>query len=136
MNIPTATAELLHKCVTEAFAGKITFAESIQHMSSVGVRWYSANLLFGIKTHYFEGGETHQEKWPMWKPIAGYRRFDQAEVVAAIRSIQRQEIVYPEFLHQIADAGIVIYTVHLKGRKALYLGADGDFHVENFPAQP
>jgi uncharacterized protein YbcV (DUF1398 family) len=133
MNIPTATAELLRKCVIEAFAGKMTFPETIQNMASVGVRWYSANLLFGIKTHYFEGGETHQEKWPSWKPITAFRPFDQAEVVAAIRSIQKREIIYPEFLHQIADAGIVVYTVHLQGRKAIYLGADGDFHVELFP---
>ena len=129
-NAPT---QLLNRCVTDAFAGSMTFLETVQHMSSIGVRWYSANLHFGMKTHYFEGGQTHQVKWPEWTPISQYLAFNETAVVAAIRAIQRGEIIYPEFLRQIRDAGTVVYTVHLKGRKAIYFGADGDFHVEHFP---
>jgi uncharacterized protein YbcV (DUF1398 family) len=131
----TQNTELLHKCAIDAFDGKMTFLQTIQHMSSIGVRWYSANLLFGMKTHYFESGETHQVKWPVWTPIVPCPPFQEGRVVAALRAIQRQEIIYPEFLRQIADAGVQVYTVHLKGRKAIYLGADGDFYVEPFPGR-
>jgi uncharacterized protein YbcV (DUF1398 family) len=125
--------ELLHRCVADAFAGQMTFPQTIQHMASIGVRWYSASLLFGKKMHYFESGETHEEKWPEWQPVANGGSFDANGVTSAIRAIQRGEIIYPEFLRRIATAGVADYTVHLRGRKAIYLGADGDFHVELFP---
>lgn len=131
----TKNTELLHKCVQDAFAGKMTFLETIQHMSSIGVRWYSANLFFGIKTHYFENGETHREKWPEWAPLTKCPPFNKKAIVAAIRAIQHRETIYSEFLRQIADAGVTVYTVHLNGRKAIYLGADGDFYVEPFPVR-
>jgi len=50
-----------------------------------------------------------------------------------LRAIQQRKIKYREFLRQIGEAGTVVYTVHLHGRKAIYLGADGDFFVEPFP---
>jgi hypothetical protein len=28
---------------------------------------------------------------------------------------------------------VVYYTVHLKGRKAIYFGRHGDFYIEPFP---
>lgn len=127
---------LLQQCCSKAFAGQITFPKTIQHLSSVGVRWYSANLHFGLTTHYFENGETHQEKWPEWVSGSRYSPFDGLAVVAAIRASQRGEITYPQFLRQISEAGTEVYTVHLQGRKAIYLGADGDFHVEHFPPAP
>ena len=125
--------ELLHKCTQDAFAGKMSFLETIQHMASIGVRWYSANLVLGIKTHYFDSGETHPEKWPDWTPLTVCPPFNPKGVEAALRAIQQRKIDYREFLRQIGEAGTVVYTVHLHGRKAIYLGADGDFFVEPFP---
>jgi len=129
----THDTELLHKCTTDAFAGTMTFPQTVQHMASIGVRWYSADLRFGGKTHYFGNGEIHDEKWPEWTPLTSCPRFNGERVAAAIRAIQRGKIIYPEFLREIAEAGVAVYTVHLQGRKAIYLGADGDFHVEPFP---
>ena len=125
--------ELLQKCCTDAFAGTMTFPETLQNMSTINVRWYSANLLFGMKTHYFDGGATIQVKWPESRPLVKTLPFNADAVVAALRAIQQKKIIYPEFIRQIAEAGVVVYTVHLQGRKAIYLGADGDFYVEPFP---
>ena len=125
--------ELLQKCCTDAFAGTMTFPETIQNMSTINVRWYSANLIFGMKTHYFDCGETIQVKWPENTPPAKTLPFKAEAVVAALRAIQQKKIIYPEFIRRIAEAGVVVYTVHLQGHKAIYLGADGDFYVEPFP---
>lgn len=126
---------LFEKCLTGAFAGTMTFGETIGHLTDEGVEWYSANLLFGVSTHYASDGSHHQAKWPNWTvpPIAD--AFDADQVVAALRAIQKQEIIYPEFLRRIAAAGTVYYTVHLKGRKAIYFGRHGDFYIEPFPPQ-
>ena len=125
--------QLLDQCVRDAFAGTMTFPETIGRMASIGVRWYSANLALGMKTHYFDDGTTHPVKWPEWTAPAKCPAFDADGVASALRAIQRREIIYPEFLRRIADAGVIVYTVHLRGRKAIYLGADGDTYVEPFP---
>lgn len=98
-----------------------------------GVEWYSANLLFGVTTCYAADGSHHQTKWSEWtSPVIG-DTFDAGQVEAAIRASQKGEIKYPNFLQQIAAAGTVYYTVHMKGQKAIYFGRHGDFHIEPFP---
>jgi uncharacterized protein YbcV (DUF1398 family) len=125
--------DLLHQYVTEAFAGTRHFLETVQPLISIGVRWYSSDLLQGTRTHYFDDGGIHEEKWPEWTPRPGHRPFNREEVVATIRAIERREILYPEFLQRIRDGGVVAYTCHLQGKKAIYFSADGDCHIENFP---
>jgi hypothetical protein len=125
--------EILDNCVAGAFAGTMPFGETVGHMLDEGVEWYSANLLFGASTHYSADGSHHQSRWPGWQVPAIADRFDEAGVVAAIRASQAAEIKYPEFLQRIARAGVVYYTVHMQGRKAIYFGRHGDFHIELFP---
>ena len=119
--------QVLKNCVAGAFAGTMTFGETVGKLSADDVEWYSANLLLGMKTHYAADGTHYQVNWPEWTvpPIA--QKFDADAVVAAIRAIQKREIMYPEFLRQIAEAGTIYYTVHLAGRKAIYFGRHGDF---------
>lgn len=109
------------------------FPEIVAALGADGVEWYSANLLFGATTHYGMDGSHHQTKWAAWTTPAIADSFDAGKVLSAIRSSQKGGIDYPTFLALIAAAGTVYYTVHLKGRKALYFGRHGDFHVEHFP---
>jgi uncharacterized protein YbcV (DUF1398 family) len=59
--------------------------------------------------------------------------FSETDLVSAIRASQRGEIIYPEFLRRACAAGVVNYTVHLHGRKAIYLSRLGDIYIEPFP---
>ncbi len=126
-------SDLLNSYCHDAFAGAMTFPETLRHMSSLGVRWYSANLQLGVKTHYLDNGEIHPVKWPGWTPPGRFVPFREDGVTAALRAIQGREIIYPEFLRRISEAGVVVYTVHLQGGLSIYLGPDGDFYVEKFP---
>lgn len=128
MNTP-----LLNQSVQASFNGTQHFGEIVGHLTREGVEWYSANLFFRLTSYYYPDGSHHQVPWPKLAlpPIAD--AFDGAKITAAIRSSQQGKINYPEFLGQSAQAGIVYYTVHLKGKKALYFGRHGDFHVELFP---
>jgi len=125
--------ELLDRCLQGALSAKMTFGETIGHMIDVGVEWYSANLIFGMTTHYFGDLNHHQAKWTDYAQPEIAQAFSEEGVVAAIRAIQKREINYREFLQRIADAGVVYYTVHLQGRKAIYFGRHGDFTIEPFP---
>jgi uncharacterized protein YbcV (DUF1398 family) len=73
---------------------------------------------------------------PLAAPPPIGERFAEREVQQAIAAIQRREIEYPEFLRRIMAAGTTSYAVFLKGRKAVYFGRYGDFHVEPFPGKP
>jgi len=126
-------AEILNQCASGSFDGTMLFPEIVAALTREGVEWYSANLLFRITTYYAADGTHHQVPWPpaALPPVAD--AFEDGQVAAAIRASQRHEVRYPEFLRHIAAAGAVYYTVHMKGKKALYFGRHGDFHIEPFP---
>ena len=59
--------------------------------------------------------------------------FSDAGVDAAVRSIQRGEIQYAEFVRGTMAAGCVGYFVPIAGRHAIYFGRKGERHLEPFP---
>jgi uncharacterized protein YbcV (DUF1398 family) len=126
---------ILHNCLMQAFAGRMTFPETVARMLEIGVERYDANLTRLQKTHYGVDVAIHTEIMPLANAPAIPTEFSSEDVQAAIASIRRQEIAYPEFLHQIMAAGTASYSVYLNGRKAIYFGRNGDFHVEPFPAR-
>jgi uncharacterized protein YbcV (DUF1398 family) len=86
------------------------------------------------KRYYAADGATHADAIPLSSAPEIRREFSAESVTEAIESIKRQDIDYPEFLRQIMAAGTVSYSVYLGGRKAIYFGRSGDFHIELFPA--
>lgn len=73
------------------------------------------------------------EKMPEleWKAA---KEFSDAEVDAAVRTIQRGEILYMEFVRRVMAAGCVGWVVLLDGRQTQYFGRKGEIHIERFPA--
>jgi uncharacterized protein YbcV (DUF1398 family) len=124
---------VLHDCLTQAFAGRMTFPETVGRMLETGVDRYDADLTRMEKMHYPADGSTHAEVIPLSDAPAVPPEFSSEAVQAAITAIQRREIDYPEFLRRIMAAGTASYSVYLNGRKAIYFGRNGDFHVEPFP---
>jgi ketosteroid isomerase-like protein len=124
---------LLSQCVANSFADTMTFGAVVQKLISDKIEWYSSNLMFGVTTHYAADGSHHQTKWPEGSAFPIADAFSPNKVGAALRAIQGREITYPEFLRQIGEAGVVYYTVHLQGRKAIYFGRHGEFYIEMFP---
>jgi len=128
------TSTLLDQCTAGAFDGTVPFPETIRRITADGVEWYSANLVFGMKTYYGSDLSHHQTPWPAWTPPRIADTFSADGVNAAIRASQARQIDYRAFLQRIADAGVVYYTVHLQGRKAVYFGRHGDSFTEPFPS--
>lgn len=127
------TPAILDQCTAGALDGTVPFPETIRKLLTDGVEWYSANLIFGMKTYYGADLGHHQTPWPDWNPPRIAEAFCAESVSKAIRASQAKEITYRQFLQRIADAGVVYYTVHLKGRKAIYFGRHGDSFTEPFP---
>lgn len=124
--------DIMKKTTAGSLAGTMTFPEVVANLSIEGVESYHADLVKLEKTFYMPDGETFVETLDFApSPIAN--DFSDSEVISAIRTIQAKEINYREFLRRIMKAGTTSYNVYLNGKKAIYFGRKGDFHVENFP---
>ncbi|MGA8042933.1 MAG: hypothetical protein WCA37_09035 [Terracidiphilus sp.] len=124
---------VMHECARLSDQGKITFGEVVRKLTQAGVERYHTDLCCDEHVYYMPNGETHVESMD-WvrQPIA--MEFSDEGVAAAVKAIQRGEIVYMEFLRRIMAAGCVGYFVLLAGRQAQYFGRKGETHVEKFPA--
>lgn len=116
-----------------AFADQMPFPASIVELQKIGVERYCADLVRLEKAHYDADGDSVLEPLPLMQPgeIAG--TFSADAIVVALKSIRERRIDYAQFLREIMEAGCVHYAVYLTGRKAIYFGRQGEFHVENFP---
>jgi uncharacterized protein YbcV (DUF1398 family) len=77
-------------------------------------------------------GRTHVEKMILpLSPVA--EEFSSTGLTAAIRGAQTDQIRYPEFMRRSAAAGVIAYWAFLTGRKVIYFGRKGEFHLEEFP---
>lgn len=125
--------KVLSECTALAFQNKITFPEVVRRMAATGVERYCADLVTFQKIIYNAEGQHHTEPLPLKNPPSIAKDFSQPGVQDAIRTIQKGEIDYPEFLRRIMKAGIVYYDVFIQGHKAIYTARDGEFHIEPFP---
>ena len=126
------SAKVIHEVLAESQAGELVFPEVVRRLLEVGVESYFCDLATGTETFYMGDGQTHLEKMTLpLSPVA--EGFSSAELVAAIRRAQTDTIRYPEFMKRASAAGVIAYWAFLTGRKVIYFGRQGEFHVEEFP---
>ena len=124
--------QAMHEVSIETQEGKMTFPQGVRRLMEIGVESYFVDLASKRKTYYMGDGRTHTE--PMIlnvDPIAG--KFSPAELIAAIRAAQADTIRYPEFVKRSTGAGVIGYWAFLTGKRVVYLGRNGESHVEEFP---
>jgi uncharacterized protein YbcV (DUF1398 family) len=124
----------IEECMKLSFADT-PFSKIVPMLAGAGVTSYTADLVKLRNTYYDAGTEAYDEALPLKDGSAIAPKFDSATVAAAVKSIQRGEIGYAEFLHRVMGAGCSHYEVFISGRKAMYFGRDGEFYTEPFPAQ-
>jgi uncharacterized protein YbcV (DUF1398 family) len=127
------TIEVTHACAVLSDKGEIRFPEVVRKLTEAGVERYHTDLSRAEHVYYMPSGESHVEQMPKleWKAAM---EFSDAEVDAAVRTIQRGEILYMEFVRRVMAAGCVGWAVLLDGRQTQYFGRKGEIHIEHFPA--
>ena len=125
--------QVMQACTKGSLEGAMPFPEVVARLMDVGCEQYHTDFRRQEKTYYMPDGETHVEPLPLASQPIG-QDLDPDEIVAALRAIQAQQINYVQFLDRIIVAGCVGYFVYVTGKRAMYLGRNGDFHVELFPA--
>lgn len=124
--------DTIAECMTLSFADT-PFPHVVQRLVGAGVQSYTADLIKLRNTYYGADGEACDEAVPLKGGPGVAPAFDTAKVASTVKSIQRGEIGYAEFLRGIMTAGCSHYEVFIGGRKAMYFGRDGDFYTEPFP---
>jgi uncharacterized protein YbcV (DUF1398 family) len=126
--------QTIEECMKASFADT-PFPQVVQRLVVAGVASYTADLVKLRSTYYGAAAEAYDEALPLKDGPAIAPKFDTVGVAATVKSIQRGEIGYAEFLRRIMGAGCSHYEVFISGRKAMYFGRDGEFYTEPFPAQ-
>lgn len=124
--------EVMRHTLHQSEAGRYTFPQVVGTLSGVGVESYFADLARAVDTFYLPTGETHTEKMTLLTTKIS-DDFSPFGIVDAIRTVQADEIRYPEFLRRAMAAGVTAYWVFIAGRRVIYFGRKGEFHVEEFP---
>lgn len=124
--------EVIKEMSERSLAGTVTFPEVVKALLKAGIESYTVDLVRNSKIFYSVEGETFAGSFDFKGPKPA-PEFSAEAVVNAIRASQAGKITYPQFLEQILNAGCSFYTAYLTGRKVVYLGRKGDFHVEHFP---
>ena len=125
----------IEACTAGSLAGTLTFPEVVGRLATAGVERYHADLCRAETIFYLPDGSSHRTAAKTLDEPAAVP-FTGADVVDAIRAVQRGAIDYREFCRRIAAAGCVGYMVSLHGRRVVYYGPTGDSHVEHFPPAP
>jgi uncharacterized protein YbcV (DUF1398 family) len=122
----------MYEVLAQSQAGELIFPEVVRRLLDAGVESYFADLARGAETFYTARGETHIEKM-MLPPQAIAEEFSSEGIVSAIRAAQADAIRYPEFVKRATAAGVIGYWAFLTGKRVIYFGRKGEFHVEEFP---
>ncbi|MBP7284778.1 MAG: DUF1398 family protein [Leptospiraceae bacterium] len=112
--------------------GKITFPQVVGALIKEGIESYHIDYVRSENTYYLPNGESHREIIPHKFPIAA-KEFSADKVKASIKRIQAGEINYNTFSEEVIQAGCVFYIAYLSGKRVIYFGREGDFHIEHFP---
>lgn len=123
---------VIHEAMAESQAGKLIFPEVVRRLLEAGVESYFVDLAKGEEIFYMLDCNMHVEKMTVpLTPIA--EEFSSSGIVSAIRAAQTDTIRYPEFAKRATAAGVIGYWAFLTGKKVIYFGRQGEFHIEEFP---
>ncbi|MGE4348673.1 MAG: DUF1398 family protein [Candidatus Berkiella sp.] len=123
---------VIQNIIQQSLQGTLSFPEVVMKLSALDVESYHVDLIRSENRYYLANGKTHVES-VSHEHMTAEKQFSGHLVAEAIRTIQANKINYQEFLNRIMAAGTVYYIAYLSGKKVIYFGRDGDFHVEHFP---
>lgn len=117
-------------------AGTITFPEVVGQLIAAGVEYYHVDYAGMKKTFYGVDGQIAVTPIDYEGLPQVSKDFSLKEIRANILDSQQNGQPYREFTRRAMESGVQGYFAFLRGKRVLYLGRQGDQHVEWFPAFP
>jgi uncharacterized protein YbcV (DUF1398 family) len=124
---------IIHDVARATQAGAISFPDVVKALLATGVEYYHVDYVGRRKTFYASTGSVVVSpiEYEGLPPVAA--DFNVAALKAAILDSQQNGQKYRDFTRRAMEAGVQGYTAFLRGKRVVYLGRQGDLHVEWFP---
>jgi uncharacterized protein YbcV (DUF1398 family) len=124
---------LARTCLKASHDGGMSFPRIVAALHEGGFESYLVDFRRGVQIDYLPDGDGVE--LPSFRPDAIAAALDPAALETAIREAQANVAgyTYEGFCRKAAAAGVAGYIVSFSGRRAVYFGRDGAFHVEPFP---
>ncbi len=133
MSLPPSTISSIHSTWARVHSDKgLPFPETVSALLVLGVSRYHIDYTTNTATSYLlQGVDAVNIPANTAKPGP----WDRSKLISAIRYAQSAppDYTYAEFERRCIEAGVVEYHAYLEGKRVVYLGEMGDFHVEWFP---
>lgn len=113
--------------IKQAYNGIKSYPELVKNLLSIGVLSYTVDTATGAILYRFFGGEIHLHPGEAGRTINP--KFSNEDTVKAIRKNQQGKSTYPEFMDDIASAGVRFYEATLEGnrKRVTYIGTGGSY---------
>ena len=126
--------QLIHEVAQKTLAGTIAFPDVVAQLMQAGVEYYHVDYVNRRSTYYAAEGTASVSTTIDFEGLPEVAAdFASAEVKAAILDSQRNGQKYRDFSRRAMAAGVQGYYAFLRGQRVLYLGRQGDQHIEWFP---
>lgn len=102
-------------------------------LRQAGVKRNTWTLPACQSVYFMENEAVVQLGRAMTEDMTQIPEFDEEALIRAIRSDQAGESTFPEFLHNVWNAGVLWYDVDLEKRNVMYGGAQGKIYRESYP---
>lgn len=130
-------ADVIKRMAEATLSGAMPFPEIVGNLMKEGVEYYHVDYLARSFSFYSEHGGVVVAPVTLENLPEVAFDFDIAELRAAILDSQQHGQKYREFCVRALMAGVQSYFAFLRGQRVLYVGRQGDLHVEWFPgAEP
>lgn len=106
-------------------SGKIPYPKLVDLLAEAEVKNYVTDVATRRITYF--GLETPFVEQSPGSPLQIADDFNEKEVINAIKRTQKRETTYPQFLEEIAKAGIYKYEVDLIKREITYISKKGQY---------
>jgi uncharacterized protein YbcV (DUF1398 family) len=121
--------------IQKAYKSARNYPDLAQSLIGIGIQSYTVDVVTGIILYRFvEGNNVIHADEVQSRQVAV--RFDERLTIQAIRSNQQGVTTYPQFMDEIAKAGVRFYEATLNGsnKRVTYIGAHGQYE-ETIPVQ-
>ncbi len=130
--------QLIHEVAEKTLAGTVAFPDVVAQLMRADVEYYHVDYVNRRSTYYAAEGSASVVTPINFEGLPEVAAdFAVAELKAAILDSQRNGQKYRDFSRRAMAAGVQGYYAFLRGQRVMYLGRQGDQHIEWFPgAEP
>ena len=129
--------ETLEAAMKKAMSGRPKvggFPYLAETLRRAGVTRNLWSLPSGQSIYLTKEGPVVNQGTPLISGMSDVPTFDREALIKALRTDQRGESTFPEFLMASWRAGVVRYEVDFDARTCTYYGCNDEEYVEDYPA--